>query len=752
MDENVEVDYHDDESAQPRDESKPQEEEVNKDDNEPMNEETEKKEKRSSSGSKSRSSWERNRSRSSSHGRNRRSSPSPTKHANLPRSRSREDRRDKDRNFGRRDHHYHHNHYGGGGGGGYRSNYGSSRHHDNYEHNDYYGRDHRSRYNRSRSGSPRRSSHRRSSPDHGKDDYRRYCYRHPEVTWPGLNGMLVPFNMFMNNQRNPISPERAERYFSKYKEAHTRKQYEIFFTEHKNEHWFKEKYHPAEKSKIRLMRDEQSRELASGFFDRLGNGGFEGLSLEYDPTYHMDPSSSVQEGEPNPVVNDMDTDGKPEKGEVEEGETTAQNQPEEREGGEIVEEADEGEIEEPRHGHEDPFSGERKPFTGNIAASPYYGFDANSQTLFLKAAPMGVSRWDLLKVLKETPGFVSLSMSEPIKGQALARYAWALFDSEESCQAGNEKLNRQVITKEFTLSPVKSKPNQKKLYRTAPQISHVRTKVDLEQTRALIEKLDTEKGIEKNPLPNMSTDDHPETCLLDLNLIYLRKVHYYCYYSGEEYEDERMLAAKCSPAYIRPLKKPTELDKLTAETPDGWAEKVEEGYKARLGRDAPQLFDEYIEKKKEEFGTLKTDQRSNDRFACMLCEKLFCGGEYVKKHLINRHPKEVEDHVEREANNQMLENYIADPHKLSNPLVPYNSTPYGSTGMPYMAYQPVYFRGGPGPRYRPRGFPRGGGRRYGDRSGGHRDYPRRDYVDLDDPGASHGGQGDSRTIVDYNDI
>ncbi len=38
---------------------------------------------------------------------------------------------------------------------------------------------------------------------------------------------------------------------------------------------------------------------------------------------------------------------------------------------------------------------------------------------------------------------------------------------------------------------------------------------------------------------------------LDLQITYLRKVHALCYYSCEEYDDERLLAAKCGPVYIR---------------------------------------------------------------------------------------------------------------------------------------------------------------------------------------------------------
>ena len=34
---------------------------------------------------------------------------------------------------------------------------------------------------------------------------------------------------------------------------------------------------------------------------------------------------------------------------------------------------------------------------------------------------------------------------------------------------------------------------------------------------------------------------------LDLVLLYMRRVHAFCFYCGEEYDDERMLAAKCGP-------------------------------------------------------------------------------------------------------------------------------------------------------------------------------------------------------------
>lgn len=38
---------------------------------------------------------------------------------------------------------------------------------------------------------------------------------------------------------------------------------------------------------------------------------------------------------------------------------------------------------------------------------------------------------------------------------------------------------------------------------------------------------------------------------LDLQILYLRRVHAYCFYLGEEYEDERTLAAKIGPQHLR---------------------------------------------------------------------------------------------------------------------------------------------------------------------------------------------------------
>jgi hypothetical protein len=48
----------------------------------------------------------------------------------------------------------------------------------------------------------------------------------------------------------------------------------------------------------------------------------------------------------------------------------------------------------------------------------------------------------------------------------------------------------------------------------------------------------------------------------------MRRVHAYCFYCGEEYDDERMLAAKCGPQHIRSSKK---ISRLEIDTSSSWS-------------------------------------------------------------------------------------------------------------------------------------------------------------------------------------
>ena len=71
---------------------------------------------------------------------------------------------------------------------------------------------------------------------------------------------------------------------------------------------------------------------------------------------------------------------------------------------------------------------------------------------------------------------------------------------------------------------------------------------DYEMCKKLItDVFDPEKQIESTIVAYLEKSVLTLQVKLDMALLYLRRVHAYCLYCGEEYEDERMLSTRCGP-------------------------------------------------------------------------------------------------------------------------------------------------------------------------------------------------------------
>lgn len=69
----------------------------------------------------------------------------------------------------------------------------------------------------------------------------------------------------------------------------------------------------------------------------------------------------------------------------------------------------------------------------------------------------------------------------------------------------------------------------------------------------------------------------------------------------------------------------------------------------------------------EEFCKKKTQQLSEERFQCSLCEKLFRGPNFVEKHILNKHVSDLKKRVNDDFfKGQMFDRYLADPNKPIN--------------------------------------------------------------------------------------
>jgi SERRATE/Ars2, N-terminal domain/Arsenite-resistance protein 2/Domain of unknown function (DUF4187) len=347
----------------------------------------------------------------------------------------------------------------------------------------------------------------------------------------------------------------------------------------------------------------------------------------------------------------------------------------------------------------------------NLSGPPYYGFDPNSLTLFLKTIPTHVSRWEILDVLKNCPGFLSLSMSEPLKSQNFARFGWVLFDTEAHCLESLSLLNNKQVSSDFKISPILSKTSSSKNIKVQPAGCAQNVDSDWKLSSQLITCFDREKGIYENslliPLETFSQLTQSEKELqLDYQILYLRKIHSFCYYCVEEYDDERMLAAKCGIAHVRGKIDP---DAKVFVDPRIENRIVLSGIFKKYDKET----DEILSKKLKEFEEKCSIQEEENKYRCDLCKKLFRGNEFIKKHLVAKHADEVNTIIKQRLEAIMLERYLNDPGKLTNPIILANEN----------------FK-------------------YPDRRKWEPRKPNENYEDLDDPSRKN----NRRRVVDYSDI
>lgn len=351
---------------------------------------------------------------------------------------------------------------------------------------------------------------------------------------PGLDGPLVSFGLFNELQHNILQPEVAENSYKDYKSKFENKRYQSFFNEHQNDEWFKEKYDFESNTKWRAERNTQSNKLAENFFEELNRGVFRGLILEL--------RENDESGSNIKITNYVYDKEKAE-----------------------FEDRDRESI----HSN-NIYKGDSNI---DIARSPYFGFDPDRMTLFLHQVPRNVSRWDILELIKPLSGFMMLSFSEPIKNQNFVRYCWVTFDNEENLDAAYEALSDQKINPDYRLNPIKSKSTTIKRIRVNPPQFDDRTAEDLDLSKSLITIFDKDKEIEviqsltfkNNTLLNTS-GSRSISEQLDLQIIYLRRVHGYCYYCVEEYEDERLLSTRCDNSHLRCIRSLGSRKEYNAET------------------------------------------------------------------------------------------------------------------------------------------------------------------------------------------
>ncbi len=255
-----------------------------------------------------------------------------------------------------------------------------------------------------------------------------------------------------------------------------------------------------------------------------------------------------------------------------------------------------------------------------------------------------ISRWDLTEAFEKLTGFVSLSLSEPFKSQEFIRYGWILFDTEANGNKAFEYLKTLNI-KGYAFNVVKSR-SQTKSVKICENVDKERILVDLDLSKQLVEALDEEKDIRGNPiLKNPNTDDPAKQ--LDLQILYLRKVHAYCFYCATEYNDERMLTAKCGPAHLRRNK--LNKEEPTPDLPD-WHRRITDLVTSRIqesSRKPKRTLEEIQKAAEDEFDVelrAKCEKVSikHGNWPCKYCHKIFKEDHFVLKHIKTKHQEKYD--------------------------------------------------------------------------------------------------------------
>lgn len=271
---------------------------------------------------------------------------------------------------------------------------------------------------------------------------------------------MLSLSLFNELQHNILPTEVIENAYKEYKTKFESKRYQSFYVEHQNDEWFKEKYDPESNLKWKLEKNAQCQKLSQKFQEALENGFFKNLNLQISENDENLRSINIK------IFNHIYSK---ERDEFEEKERDIIINP----------------------------SNKSKPDNFvDVSNAPYFGFDPDKMTLFLHQLPRNISRFQILDILKKLPGFISMSLSEPIKNQNYYRYCWVTFDSEQNCDTGYETLNEYRISNDYKIIPIKSKSSTIKRIRLTPALFNERIEEDFEYSKLLIDLFDKEKNIQ----------------------------------------------------------------------------------------------------------------------------------------------------------------------------------------------------------------------------------------------------------------
>ena len=344
---------------------------------------------------------------------------------------------------------------------------------------------------------------------------------------------------------------------------------------------------------------------------------------------------------------------------------------------------------------------------------PYYFYNPDYLTVYnLSSLTKNIEIIPVIKIFKKYSGYVSLSLTEPERINGYKRSFWVTYDSEANYENVLNSLKEYEVREDFIIRVVKSETNQNPYYRkikVTPPLFQERLKEDIIGSNKIINILDTYREIVNNPLIEKikieelsELSEEKKIEILNLNILYLRKIHGFCYYCLKGFRDERNLTKKCDFLHLRhytklgkrdeaqnnnnnineeELKNAIEFDKLFTQKLNELLSDQEKINSIILLRPKYLMNDEIafnkLEEEKRQFTKKNSEQLDEKKFECKICEKKFIAYNFIENHMKNKHSDKMNDYANANLNEYLMkENFKEDKEKFNKSNIINNREDY----------------------------------------------------------------------------
>ena len=531
-----------------------------------------------------------------------------------------------------------------------------------------------------------------------------YSYNEKKYFQPSLDIPLITYDLFCelyNEKMDDKKYDDLKKLYEEYKSNHEQKNNEQFFNHHKNDEWFLEKYNPYKYTALNLKeRNEMCQKKAKLFFDvyKIENmiNKKEIIDIKQDDkddnltqklNYIFD---LKEEHEYNKNIKILYTIVNTSENKIEERERDLNNIPLNKD----IIQKDLGED-----------------------GKPYYFYNPDYLTLYnLTSLTKNIEVIPIINLFKNYPGFVSLSLSEPERINGYKRSFWITCDNETNYQKILSSFEEYELKEDFKLRLIKSETTQNAHYKkikVTPPLFDERLDEDISGSNKIITILDNYREILNNPLIEKlnlkeisELKEEEKINILNLNILYLRKIHGFCYYCLKGYRDERNLTKKCDFLHLRhytklgkrddvenilkrneinvseeELKNAVEFDKFFSNKLNELLNDKDKINCYILLRPKYLMNDEIafdkIEIEKKDFIKKNSEQLEEEKFECKICEKKFIAFNFIENHMKNKHPDKMNDYANNNVNEYLMkENFKEDKDKFSKSNIINNRDDY----------------------------------------------------------------------------